>query len=40
MPYKHNESKRHKFAKSEYKIENWDEYNEGSVMVSVACLVK
>lgn len=28
MPYKHNEYKRHKFAKSEYKIENWDEYNE------------
>jgi hypothetical protein len=28
MPYKHNESKRHKFTKQQYKIENWDEYNE------------
>jgi len=28
MPYKHNESKRHNFEKQQYKIENWDEYNE------------
>ena len=28
MPYKHNESRRHKFPKSKYKVENWTEYNE------------
>jgi len=28
MPYKHNQSKRHKFKKAKYKVENWPEYNE------------
>ena len=28
MPYKQNESKRHKFQESKYKVENWTEYNE------------
>ena len=28
MPYKHNESRRHKFSKPKYKVTNWPEYNE------------
>ena len=28
MPYKNNESRRDKIKKSQYRIENWDEYNE------------
>lgn len=28
MPYKHNESRRHKITKSRYKVTNWSEYNE------------
>jgi len=28
MPYKFNESRRHKFEKARYKIQNWPEYNE------------
>ena len=28
MPYKFNESRRHKFDKAKYKVENWAEYNE------------
>lgn len=28
MPYKHNESRRHKFTKPKYKVTNWPEYNE------------
>src|ERR1017187_3546760 len=28
MPYKHNESCRHKFTKAIYKVLNWPEYNE------------
>lgn len=28
MPYKHNESRRHKFEKSRYKVTNWPEYNQ------------
>jgi len=29
MPYKHNESRRHKIQKSHYKVTNWHEYNNG-----------
>lgn len=29
MPYKHNESRRHKFTKPIYKVTNWKEYNNG-----------
>ncbi len=29
MPYKHNESRRHKIEKSRYKVTNWYEYNNG-----------
>jgi len=28
MPYKHNESNRHKFKKSKYKVKNWANYTE------------
>lgn len=28
MPYKHNESRRHKFSKPKYKVTNWTEYND------------
>lgn len=28
MPYKHNESRRHKIKKSLYRVTNWREYNE------------
>ena len=28
MPYKYNESRRHKFEKARYRVENWREYNE------------
>jgi transposase len=28
MPYKHNESRRHKIQKSRYKVTNWKEYNQ------------
>nr|WP_295786095.1 IS5 family transposase [Rhodoferax sp.] len=28
MPYKHAESRRHKFPKPKYKVTNWSEYNE------------
>lgn len=28
MPYKHNESRRHKFTKPKYKVTNWPEYND------------
>lgn len=28
MPYKYNESRRHKFEKAKYKVQNWREYNE------------
>ena len=28
MPYKHNESRSHKFTKPKYKVTNWPEYNE------------
>ncbi len=28
MPYKHNESRRHKFEKAKYKVSNWSEYND------------
>ncbi len=27
MPYKHNESRRHKIEKPRYKVTNWPEYN-------------
>jgi len=27
MPYKHNESRRHKIKKSRYKVTNWHDYN-------------
>jgi hypothetical protein len=27
VPYKHNESRRHKFSKPKYKVTNWPEYN-------------
>jgi hypothetical protein len=26
MPYKHNESRRHKIEKAHYKVSNWPEY--------------
>jgi hypothetical protein len=29
MPFKHNESRRHKIQKSRYKVTNWAEYNQG-----------
>jgi hypothetical protein len=29
MPYKHNESRRHKIKKSCYKVTNWHDYNNG-----------
>jgi hypothetical protein len=29
MPYKHNESRRHKIKKSLYKVTNWHDYNNG-----------
>ncbi len=29
MPYKHNESCRHKIEKARYKVTNWTEYNNG-----------
>jgi hypothetical protein len=28
VPYKNNESRRHKFTKPKYKVTNWPEYNE------------
>lgn len=28
MPYKHNQSRRHKIEKTHYKVTNWPEYNE------------
>ena len=28
MPYKHAESRRHKFTKPKYKVTNWPEYND------------
>ena len=28
MPYKHNESHRHKIEKARYKVTNWPEYNK------------
>jgi hypothetical protein len=28
MPYKHNQSRRHKIEKAHYKVTNWPEYNE------------
>jgi hypothetical protein len=28
MPYKHNESRRHKIKKSRYKVTNWKAYND------------
>jgi len=28
MPYKHNESRRHKIEKARYKVTNWPEYNK------------
>jgi len=28
VPYKHNESRRHKFTKPKYKVTNWTEYND------------
>lgn len=28
MPYKHNESRRHKFTKPKYRVTNWPEYND------------
>lgn len=29
MPHKFNASRRHKFAKKQYRVTNWAEYNEG-----------
>jgi hypothetical protein len=29
MPYKHNESRRHKIKKARYKVTNWPDYNNG-----------
>jgi len=29
MPYKYNESRRHKIKKSGYKVTNWHNYNMG-----------
>ena len=31
MPYKHNESRRHKIEKSRYKVTNWHEYNNNGL---------
>jgi len=28
VPYKHSESRRHKFTKTKYKVTNWPKYNE------------
>ncbi|WP_366143503.1 transposase [Rhodoferax sp.] len=28
VPYKHNESRRHKFTKPKYRVTNWPEYND------------
>jgi hypothetical protein len=28
MPYKHNESRRHKIENARYKVTNWPEYNK------------
>ena len=28
MPYKHNDSRRHKFEKAKYKVTNWSEYKD------------
>lgn len=28
MPFKHNESRRHKIEKSRYKVINWKHYNQ------------
>ena len=28
MPYKHNESRRHKIEKARYKVANWPGYNK------------
>ncbi len=28
MPYKHNDSRRHKFEKTKYRVTNWSEYND------------
>lgn len=28
MPYKHIESRRHKFTKAQYEVTNWPEYND------------
>ena len=28
MPYKHNQSRRHKIEKARYKVTNWPEYNK------------
>jgi hypothetical protein len=28
MPYKHNESRRHKIEKARYNVTNWPEYNK------------
>ncbi len=28
MPYKHNDSRRHKLEKAKYKVTNWSEYND------------
>src|ERR1700686_2167161 len=28
MPYKHNQSRRHKIEKARYKVTNWSEYNK------------
>src|SRR5216684_7707554 len=30
MPYKHNQSRRHKIEKARYKVTNWPEYNKAS----------
>ena len=29
MPYKHNDSRRHKIKNSRYKVTNWHDYNNG-----------
>ena len=28
MPFKHNESRSHKFIKPKYRVTNWPEYND------------
>ena len=28
MPFKHNNSRRHKFKKAKYRVTNWSEYND------------